>query len=283
MPRKRIELIVIGVLITGIIGYAAASIVYSANRVDSAHGMLVTVVSHQNNLNTSFGDINSQVTALNSSSAFDPEQALILVDKSIANSELAMRTVNHDDAALGASERELRAFPWLTMLGRSSVDRESRRLGHARAALAAARTIASGELLDARFWRVLYAGLADFTTLSSQSSSGDVTGARSTLAKMKGEIDDATGLSTAPGLPTDLRSLMSDLQTFVVDYGKRLDAEATGDDTGASSADATLEADATKVGTYDIDKIGGEIDAFYRPLIDRFNAEMAAATANQPS
>ena len=34
----------------------------------------------------------------------------------------------------------------------------------------------------------------------------------------------------------------------------------------------------TKIGTYDIDRIGGEIDAFFRPLIDRYNSEIIAAT-----
>jgi hypothetical protein len=30
---------------------------------------------------------------------------------------------------------------------------------------------------------------------------------------------------------------------------------------------------------YNVDKIGSDIDAFYRPLIDRFNSEIAAATS----
>jgi len=39
-----------------------------------------------------------------------------------------------------------------------------------------------------------------------------------------------------------------------------------------------VESDASKIATYDIDKIGGEIDAFYKPMIDRYNAELSAAT-----
>ena len=169
-------------------------------------------------------------------------------------------------------------MPWLTVLGRVSLDRDAARIGHAENALAAARTIAADQALDGRFWRALYLGLSDFTALSSQSSSGDMSGAHTTLVKMKTEIDQAAALSGAPGLPSDLRALMADLQTFVGDYGKKLDAQAAGDDAALSAADTSVEADVTKIGTYDIDRIGGEIDAFFRPLIDRYNSEIIAAT-----
>jgi len=266
------------VLILGIIGYGATSILLAAYRADVADRTLNTVISHQNSLNTAFGDINTQLSALNTSSAFDSEQALTLVDQSISSSQLAMKTINDDDRSLRAASNDVHAVPWLTVLGRVSLDRDAARIGHAENALAAARTIAADQALDGRFWRALYLGLSDFTALSSQSSSGDTSGAHTTLVKMKTEIDQAAALSGAPGLPSDLRALMADLQTFVGDYGKKLDAQAAGDDAGLSAADTSVEADVTKIGTYDIDRIGGEIDAFFRPLIDRYNSEIIAAT-----
>jgi hypothetical protein len=85
--------------------------------------------------------------------------------------------------------------------------------------------------------------------------------------------------STSPGLPTDLRSLIVDLQTFATDYGKQLDAQIAGDDATVAQEESTIGSDRAKLGSYDVDKIGAEIDAFYRPLIDRFNSEIAAATS----
>ena len=219
---------------------------------------------------------------MNSSAAFDSAQALTLVDKSIANSQLAMNTINRDDASLRTAANNLNALPWLTLLGRGSLDGVATRIAHARKALAAARAIASDEMLDGRFWSVLYGGLADFTTLNTQSSAGDVAGARSTLVKMKAEIDQAAQLSGAPGLPADLHDLMADIQTFVGDYGNKLDAQAAGDDVAESTAETNVDTDVTEIGKYDIDKIGGEIDSFYKPMIDRFNSEIAAY-ANQTS
>jgi hypothetical protein len=271
--------VLIGLLIIGIIGYAGVSVLYSASRVNAAERTLASVVSHQNTMNTTFGELNTQLSALNSSANFDSEQALTLVDRSMASSRVAVKTVDGDDASLRRSQDDLDALPWLSTLGRQNVDHEAARIAHARNALASARVIASDELLDGQFWHALYLGLADFTTLNAQSLAGDIAGARTTLTKMKGEIDQAAALASAPGLPADLRALMADLQKFVVDYSKHLDARAAGDDAADTAAAASIDADVNKIATYNIDTIGGEIDAFYRPMIDRYNSEMAAATA----
>ncbi|TMF96789.1 MAG: hypothetical protein E6I04_09265 [Chloroflexi bacterium] len=278
MGRKRITIVVICVLIIGIIGYAGVSVLYTAFRVNAAERTVVAVVSHQNNLNVTFAEIDSQVSALNGSAAFDSEQALTLVDRSIAGSRAAVQSIDKDDASLRREQDNLRAMLWLSLTSRDGVERAASKIGYARSALAIARTVAAYELLDGQFWRALYAGLADFTTLSTQASAGDIAGARVTLAKMKGEIDSATGLASAPGLPSEMRALMADLQKFAADFGKKLEAMAANDYEAALDAEAVVESDASKIATYDIDKIGGEIDAFYKPMIDRYNAELSAAT-----
>ena len=276
---KRIEIAVIVILILGLIGYAGAGLVYSRSRVTNAEHTLNTVVSHQNSLNAKFNDLNTQLSALNGTSTFNSQQAIALVDKSVANSELATQTINQDDASLSTAAGDLARNPWLTLVGRSSLNRESTRLAHARNALAAARTVSADEVLDGRFWHALYTALADLANLNSQSGAGDFNGAQSTLSTMKSDVDQAARLSTSPGLPSALHNLMVDFQTFVTDYGKQLDAQLAGDDAGVATYQATLQADLTRIGGYNIDQIGTEIDAFYKPLINRFNSEIAAATA----
>jgi len=276
---KRIEIAVIVTLILGLIGYAGLGFAYSGVRVANAEHTLNTVVSHQNALNVTFNDLNTQLSALNGTSTFNSQQAIALVDKSVANSELATQTINQDDASLSTAARDLARNPWLTLVGRSSLNRESTRLAHARKALAAARTVSADEVLDGRFWHALYTALADLANLNSQSGAGDFNGAQSTLSTMKSDVDQAAQLSTSPGLPSALHNLMVDFQTFVTDYGKQLDAQLAGDDAGVATYQATLQADLTRIGGYNIDQIGTEIDAFYKPLINRFNSEIAAATA----
>ena len=83
----------------------------------------------------------------------------------------------------------------------------------------------------------------------------------------------------APPLPAELAGLTRDLQAFVDDFGKQLDAQVAGDDASVAAYQANVQADLTKIASYDIDAIGKKIDAFYKPLIDHFNSEIGAATA----
>ena len=73
--------------------------------------------------------------------------------------------------------------------------------------------------------------------------------------------------------------LTKDLRAFVNDYGKKLDAQLARDDEGAAASQASVDADLSRMATYSIDSIGTQIDDFYRPMIARFNSEIAAATA----
>lgn len=278
---KRIEIAVTVIVIVGIIGYSGLGFAYSGERVAAAERTLNTVISHQNALNATFNDLNTQLSALNSSSPFNPKQAIALVDSSVANSQLAIQTINQDDASLIAAARRLDENRWLYVLGSGSgnLQRESGRIAHARNALAAAGTISADEIFDGHFWHSEYVVLADLATLNGQSGSGDFSGAKTTLATMKTDVDQAAQLSTAPGLPTALHDLMVDFQTLVADYGKQVDAQLAGDDAGVATYEASVQADRERIGAYNIDQIQTQIDGFYQPLIDRYNSEIAAATA----
>jgi hypothetical protein len=280
MNRRRTEITVIGVLIVGVIVYGAAGLILSATRVADAERALNAVVSHQPIFNSTFSDINTQLSQLSGSSAFNPDQAIILVDKSVSNSQAATKTIEEDDVSLASASSQLGSTRWLTLVAQSSLDREASRIRHARNALGAARTIADDELQDGHFWHSLYAGLGDLTKLLSQSYANDMTDARTTLGTMKTDIDSAAQLSIAPGLPAALHDLMADMQTFVADFGKQLDAKVAGDDASAATFQVAISADLQKIsGGYDFDKIGADITAFYKPLLDRFNSEIAVATS----
>jgi len=95
----------------------------------------------------------------------------------------------------------------------------------------------------------------------------------------KSDIAAGAALSTSPGLPAELHALMTDLASFAADFGKQLDAQIAGDDASVAVYEATVQADQAKISAYDIDKIGTEITAFYKPLIDQFNKEITAATS----
>jgi hypothetical protein len=277
--RKQIEIAVLGALIIGVILYAGAGIVYAGALTSSAERTLNTVVSHQNSLNTSFNEIDSEASALGGSGTFNPQQAVGLVDRSVTSSQVAALTINRDDSLLASVQGQLDSSRWLTLAGHSAMDRESARVGHARNAVGAARMIAADQVLDGHFWHALYTALGELDTLNNQAGSGDYASAKSTQAKLQTDVAQAVQQSTAPGLPPELHSLMVDLQTFVSDFGKQLDAQTAGDDAAVAQYQSSLDGDRNKLATYNVDKIGSDIDAFYGPMIERFNSEIAAATS----
>lgn len=279
MRRTQTWFVIIGVLAIAMILYAGTGIVYSSVLAASTERTLNTVVSHQNSLNTSFNEIDSEVAALNGNAVFNPEQDIQLIDRSIADKQTASRTIAQDDAALASLEGQFAGSRWLTLAGRSTADRETTRIHHARNALSAARAIATDEVLDDNFWHLVYTVLADLDQLNTQVNAGDLTTAKTTLGTIKGHVDQAVQSSTAPAIPTDLRSFMADMQTFVGDYGKQIDAQIAGDDASTAQYQASVASDQQKLGGYDFTKIGNEIDVFYKPLIDRYNSEIIAATS----
>lgn len=278
MLGKRIELAAIGTLIAGVISYAALGIALAGSRIAAAEHAVDQTVSHQNTLNATFGDINTQLTALSAKSSFDPAQALALVDSSVANSQLAAKTVEEDDSSLRDVEGSLHAQPWLTTVSGPGVERAAVRVRHAREALAIAREMVADQIAAGSFWQSLYGGLADLDTLGRQHDAGDVAGARASLAQLKEHVDQAARLSSSHGLPVELAALTGDLQKLAADYGRQLDAEAAGNYDRATLIASDVAGDMARIGSYDVDDVGAEIDAYFKPSIDRYNAEIRAAT-----
>ncbi len=271
-------LVIAAIVMIGIIGYAVAGFAYASSRSGSAQKSLTTVISHQSSLNTTFQDINAKFTSLNSSS-FDPVQAKTLMSEFVASAQAAGATIDKDDASLVAARSSLDQQQWLTALSRGRLEQEKNRIDHARAALAAGKSISTDYVQDGLFLQSFIDAASDLDTLGAQTSTSDLSGAKSTLATMKTHVDKALQLSTAPGLPTELHSLMVDFESLVTDFGKLLDAAAAGDLTTLTSSEKAAEADANKMSSYNFDSIGAQIDAFYKPLLDSFNSEMAKATA----
>jgi hypothetical protein len=279
-PRTTIVVVVIiAVVIIGIIGYAVTGYAIATTRVANTDRTLNTVISHQNSLNTTFKNIDAEFNSLSGSTAFNPQKARSVTDQFVAGATNATITVNQDDVALASAAGTLDGQRWLTFFSRSLLDKEQSRIDHARKALADARSIAGGYVLDGQFFQAFLDTTTDLSALAAQTSTSDLAGASSTMATMKTHVDKALRLSTAPGLPPSLHALMTDFETLVADFGNLIAAAQANDYAGINRAAATVQSDADKVSAYNYDKISADIDTYYLPLIDDFNSQMAAATA----
>ncbi len=279
LRRTIIAIVIIAVVVIGIIGYAVAGFAYASSRVAGANRSLNNVVSHQNSLNTTFKDLDTKFSGLNSSSSFDPKAAHALIDQFVANATAAGTSVDQDDASLVSARASLDEQQWLTVLSKGTLDKEAQRIDHARKGLSTAKTIAGDYVQDGQFLQSFLDAATDLDTLGTQTANTDIPAAKATLATMKTHVDKALQLSTAPGLPTELHDLMVDFEALVADFGKLLDAAVAFDINGITSAEQAVEKDATKISGYNFDQISTQIDAFYKPLVDTFNSEMQKATA----
>ncbi|OLC15591.1 MAG: hypothetical protein AUH32_02915 [Actinobacteria bacterium 13_1_40CM_66_12] len=104
-------------------------------------------------------------------------------------------------------------------------------------------------------------------------------GAAASIGPLKSDITMAIQLSGAPGLPPEMKLFLTDFQTLATDVGKLMNA-VIGGDTNAVQADVkAVDADNTKIETYDFSKMSSAIKAFYQPMIDAFNSEVSIANS----
>lgn len=279
MRRTIIAVAIIAIVLIGIIGYAVTGFASAQTRIGNADRVLNTVVSHQNNLNTTFAEINAKFTALSSNSSLDPQKASPLFDQFVATAKSAGTAEDQDDTSLASAKANLSAQQWLTVVSRDSLDKEAARIDHARNALASAKTLAADYVRDGELFQAYFIAAADVQTFSAQSATADYTAARTTLVAMKTQVDKALQLSTAPELPSDLHDLMVDFASLITAFGKLLDAAASGDNAAIISAGKGVETSANKINTYSLDRILAEVGASYKPLLANVNSEMAKATA----
>ena len=284
-PRKSrtvvIAVILAAVLVVAVMGYAGAGYAFSSSRLDAARNVYNDVVTHQNAITDEFNNINSKLTAVNltSSSPTDYQQSHDAYVQLVNQSQTAQPTIAADDASLAAAQSRLKDNAWLTVLNRSNLDQVSAKIGHERNALASARTITGDMVRLGTFFQAYDDAFLDLDTVSSKEQASDFSGAAAAIAKLKTDTAKAIQLSGAPGLPPEMKQLMTDMQTLAVDNAKLLD-DATRSDAKAAQADVkAVEADVAKLEAYNYDMIINQVKSFYQPLIDAFNSEVAKANS----
>jgi hypothetical protein len=272
---------VIVLIVVLVIGYAGAGYVFANGRIDTAKNTYNTVVSHQNALTDEFNSFDAKVTPVNVTSATtaDLKKNQAAYAQLVSQSQSAEPTISTDDSALASAQASLGDNSWLTVFSRSNLDHVSAKIGHERKALAAAKTITADIVQLGNFYQAFYSALIDLDTLSTNAQNTDFAAAKASVAILTSDLSKALQMAGAPGLPPEMKALLTDFQTFAADFGKLLDAAIAGDSTGATNALKAVEADAAKIDAYNFDKMASDTKAFYQPLIDSFNAEVSAANS----
>lgn len=281
--RTLVAVIVVVALVLGaVVAYGVAGFAVASSRISSASKSLNSVIDHENTITKSFNDLADQIAKINlnsSTTAADLKTYRGLADQLVSASQGALPTVAGDDASLASAAAALKEHEWLTVLSKSRIDDTSSRLGHARKALNDAKTIASGYVQLGGYYQSFFDGNIDLSAIGVALSANDLTAATSATSTLKADAAKGLALATAPGLPAEVKEYQTDLAKLADDFGRLLVAVAKGDSTNGGKLLKTVEAEATKVDSYDWSAISDKINAFYKPLIDDYNTEGHRATA----
>lgn len=284
--RRRLILIiavvvVAVVIVVSAIGYGVVGYAFASSRIAGARSAYNTVVSHQNAITGDFNTLNKKMIGLSLSTATstDLQQNRASYVQLVSQSQSAEATLITDDALLARAQADLRQNSWLTLIRRSDLDHMSAKIGHERKALSGAKATESDLVQLGTFYQAFYDSLIDLDTLTTKATSSDFTGAAAAIATLKSDISKALDLSGAPGLPPEMKLFLIDFQTLATDVGKLLNAVIAGDTNGVQADVKTVDADNTKIDTYDFNRMNAATKAFYQPMIDAFNAEASIANS----
>lgn len=282
-PRTRRPLIIavlaLALVVVVAIGYAAIGYAFAQSRLSDATNAYNTVVDHQNKLTEAVNALSTKLTGANltSVSTADLQQDKTLIDQLIAAANQAQTQIAIDDPLLAKTDAGLNLYTWLTVISRSDLDKASTRIGYDRKALAEAKIITADYLQLGAFYQAYLDTAIDFEALDAKAQTSDFSAIAAANEKLKADVARAIQLDAAPGLPSTVDTFLHDVQALATDVTNLLNAAAAGDQTAFDAASKAGDADASKVDSYDFDKIGNEINAFYKPLIDAYNSEVDKA------
>jgi hypothetical protein len=275
-----VAVIVVVVLLVAIIGYVAAGFAVAAGQISAADKTLNTVITNENAITAQFNSTKAASALDTKATAAELQSNKTAVGQLVTQSQTAQPTITSDDASLASAQDSLKNNSWLTALSRSSLDQKSAKIAHWRNALASAKTITQDLVQLGTFVQSYDDALIDVDNLITKGNANDFTGMAAALGSLKTDVAKAISLAGAPGLPADMKTFLTDVQTEGTDTTKLLNDAIAGADNATLQADINaVDADGTKVDAHDIIAINTAITAFYGTLIDAYNSEVSKANA----
>jgi hypothetical protein len=272
-----LAIVLVVLLVAG--GYLVGGFVVAQGELNSANDSYNTVVGHQNKLGEQFSTLTSQINAIdfNNASADNVKQAKTAYLQLVTQAQSSEPQVVSDDASLASADSKLKQNSWLTVISSGSLQTESKRIGYARAALAIAKTILDDSQQFGTFNATLMDAVNDLLTFTDAASKQDISTATAAVKSFQSDVAKGITEDKAPGLASSTDQFMHDLQTLANDFDKLLTAAVAGDQAGINSASAALDADNTKLDTYDFNAMDTESKAFFQKLNDQYQKQVDLA------
>jgi hypothetical protein len=279
-PLVAIVLVVLLVILAGG-GYVVGGFAYANSKANSATDAYNKVVDHENALTDLFNKLDAQFNSNNKNTTTDSLDS-IKQDKTLnlqlaSESKAAQPTVESDDQTLASAGASLNENSWLTALSKSTLDKSANRINHARAALAVAKTILADSILYGTFYATVDDAAIDFDAIDTAANAGDLNAVDAAIQKLKSDLATAITQDSAPGVASQMDPFLKDMQTTANDFSALVAAVRAGDGNQVNVIVKKLDADTTKLDSYDFTAMGNSEQAYYKALIDKYNAEVDAA------
>ena len=273
-PLIAIILVVI-LLVVAVVAYAGIGYAYAQGHINSARDTYNSVIEHENTYaDTINGMQSASSTAFNTSSAAAAKAKFVdLVNKS----QTVQTQVVSDDSKLADADSSLKQNSWLTVVSKSSLDKWDTKIGHLRNALGAAKEISGDYVKLGAFYETVIDAFVDLDTFATKAQASDFSGAAASVEKLKTDTAKAITQDKAPGLPAEADTWLKDLQAVANDLSAVISAAISGDESAYNAAAAKVDTDTKKFEADDTNGIDAKTQAFYKPLIDKYNSEIDAA------
>lgn len=271
-----IAVILVAILVVvAVVAYAGIGYAYAQGRLNSAKDTYNSVIAHENTYADTVNAASSiSSSAFNASSIADAKAKYADL---VSKSQAAQPQIASDDSKLADADASLKQNSWLTLVSKSSLDKMSTKIGHLRNALAAAKEISADYVQLGTFYETLADAIGDLDTFTTKAQASDFTGATAAIEKLKTDTAKAITQDKAPGLPPEADTFLKDLQTVANDFSAVINAAVSGDESAYNAAVTKGDADVSKLQADDTNAIDAKTQAFYKPLIDKYNSEIDAA------
>jgi hypothetical protein len=278
---RAVAIVLVASIVLAVFGYVGGGLVYTKVRLDGADSAYNSAVADQKAVAQLINSLKGSSTpaAPTTFSEAHLQQDWAVIVKFVTDSESARMQIDLDDQTLVDAAAGLDEDRWLTVLSRSTVDAASRRVALERKVLADARSIVSDFVLIGNFFHSFVDIEFDFVAISTSAKAGDLNAVASEIAKVRADTAKGISLDKSPGLPPEVDELMRLIQVIDGDFSNLLNAEISKNASAVGAAEKAGRADTAKLQVLDHSMVVQEMQAFYAPMIDTYNADVAKAGA----
>lgn len=271
-------LTVASIVCLALFGYLAGGLLLAKVRLDAAGAAYAAAVGDQKGIAPTINSLKSSVhSGLATGTASQRAQARAAAARDLAFAQSAQTQIDFDDQSLAAAGSALQEDRWLTVLSRSSLDRAASRVFAERKVLGDARTIMADYVQMDTFAVALFDVDVDADGITAASKAKDVHGIEVAIGQLRSDIAKAKSLDRAPGLPPQVDRLMRLIQVIGDDFARVLSAALSHNNAAVAAARKVGSADIAKLRAFDFNSIVTGIEAFYGPMVDAYNTDVAMA------